>query len=59
MGRLRRQLYNKVICLLRFRRSFHLRQTLSESVKLVDNALLVVSIPASQTEIGGDGGKQR
>lgn len=36
---------------------FTFAQTLSESAKIVDGALLVVSIPASQTEIGGEGGQ--
>ncbi|HLC15149.1 MAG TPA: hypothetical protein VJL89_02845 [Thermodesulfovibrionia bacterium] len=36
---------------------FTFAQTLSESVKAADRALLVVSIPASDNEIGGEGGK--
>jgi hypothetical protein len=32
-------------------------QTLSESAKLAEQTLLVVSIPASQNEIGGEGGQ--
>src|SRR3990172_8599511 len=36
---------------------FTFAQTLSESVKAADKALLVVSIPASDNEIGGEGGK--
>ncbi|MGC9293542.1 MAG: Swt1 family HEPN domain-containing protein [Acidobacteriaceae bacterium] len=40
-----------------FDSQFTFAQTLSESAKLVDNALLVVSIPASQAEIGGEGGQ--
>ena len=35
---------------------FTFAQTLSESAKLADKTLLVVSIPASQNEIGGEGG---
>jgi predicted AAA+ superfamily ATPase len=53
-----RQLYNKSdLPAGDFDAHFTFAQTLSESVKLVDNALLVVSIPASQNEIGGDGGQ--
>lgn len=37
---------------------FTFAQTLSESAKNADNTLLVVSIPASDIEIGGDRGKQ-
>jgi hypothetical protein len=36
---------------------FTFAQTLSESAKLAGNTLLVVSIPASQNEIGGEGGQ--
>lgn len=37
---------------------FTFAQTLSESAKNADNALLVVSIPSSDIEIGGDRGKE-
>ncbi len=37
---------------------FTFAQTLSESAKNADNTLLVVSIPASDIEIGGDRGKE-
>lgn len=36
---------------------FTFAHTLTESAKLVENALLVVSVPASQNEIGGEGGQ--
>jgi hypothetical protein len=36
---------------------FTFAQTLSESAKLAGNTLLVVSVPASQNEIGGEGGQ--
>ena len=54
-----RQLYNKSsLPAGDFDAHFTFAQTLSESVKLVDGALLVVSIPASQNEIGGEGGER-
>lgn len=37
---------------------FTFAQSLSESAKVCPNTLLIVSIPASDNEIGGDGGKQ-
>lgn len=53
-----RQLYNKSdLPAGDFDAHFTFAQTLSESAKLVENALLVVSIPASQNEIGGEGGQ--
>ncbi len=52
-----RQLYNKSdLPAGDFDAHFTFAQTLSESAKLADKTLLVVSIPASQNEIGGDGG---
>ncbi len=36
---------------------FTFAQTLSESAKLAEKTLLVISIPASQNEIGGEGGE--
>ena len=52
-----RQLYNKSdLPAGDFDAHFTFAQTLSESAKLADKALLVVSIPASQNEIGGEGG---
>lgn len=36
---------------------FTFAQTLSESAKLADKTLLVISTPASQNEIGGEGGQ--
>jgi predicted AAA+ superfamily ATPase len=54
-----RQLYNKSnLPAGDFDAHFTFAQTLSESVKLADGALLVVSIPASQNEIGGEGGER-
>lgn len=53
-----RQLYTKTdLPAGDFDAHFTFAQTLSESAKLVENALLVVSIPASQNEIGGEGGQ--
>jgi predicted AAA+ superfamily ATPase len=53
-----RQLYNKSdLPAGDFDAHFTFAQTLSESAKLVEDALLVVSIPASQNEIGGEGGQ--
>jgi len=53
-----RQLYSKNDLVAGdFDAHFTFAQTLSESAKIVDGALLVVSIPASQTEIGGEGGQ--
>jgi len=53
-----RQLYNKSdLPAGDFDAHFTFAQTLSESAKLADKALLVVSIPASQNEIGGEGGQ--
>ena len=53
-----RQLYSKNDLVAGdFDAHFTFAQTLSESAKIVENALLVVSIPASQTEIGGEGGQ--
>jgi hypothetical protein len=52
-----RQLYNKSdLPAGDFDAHFTFAQTLSESAKLADRTLLVVSIPASQNEIGGEGG---
>jgi len=52
-----RQLYNKSdLPAGDFDAHFTFAQTLSESAKLADKCLLVVSIPASQNEIGGEGG---
>ncbi|MGA8030571.1 MAG: Swt1 family HEPN domain-containing protein [Bryobacteraceae bacterium] len=52
-----RQLYNKSdLPAGDFDAHFTFAQTLSESAKLADKTLLVVSIPASQNEIGGEGG---
>src|SRR5712692_5282512 len=52
-----RQLYNKSdLPAGDFDAHFTFAQTLSESAKLAGNTLLVVSIPASQNEIGGEGG---
>ena len=33
-------------------------QSLTEGIKVVDNALLVASLPASQIEVGGEGGQE-
>ena len=53
-----RQLYNKSdLPAGDFDAHFTFAQTLSESAKLAGNTLLVVSIPASQNEIGGEGGQ--
>jgi hypothetical protein len=53
-----RQLYNKSdLPAGDFDAHFTFAQTLSESAKLADKTLLVVSIPASQNEIGGEGGQ--
>src|SRR6201998_4404298 len=53
-----RQLYNKSdLPAGDFDAHFTFAQTLSESAKLAGNTLLVVSVPASQNEIGGDGGQ--
>ncbi len=53
-----RQLYNKSdLPAGDFDAHFTFAQTLSESVKLATQSLLVVSIPSSQNEIGGDGGQ--
>ncbi len=52
-----RQLYNKSdLPAGDFDAHFTFAQTLSESAKLADKTLLVVSIPSSQNEIGGEGG---
>ena len=52
-----RQLYNKSdLPAGDFDAHFTFAQTLSESAKLAEKTLLVVSIPASQNEIGGEGG---
>jgi predicted AAA+ superfamily ATPase len=52
-----RQLYNKSdLPAGDFDAHFTFAQTLSESAKLATKTLLVVSIPASQNEIGGEGG---
>jgi hypothetical protein len=52
-----RQLYNKSdLPAGDFDAHFTFAQTLSESAKLADKTLLVVGIPASQNEIGGEGG---
>lgn len=52
-----RQLYSKSdLPAGDFDAHFTFAQTLSESAKLADKTLLVVSIPASQNEIGGEGG---
>ncbi|HEX2367750.1 MAG TPA: hypothetical protein VHM94_00800, partial [Acidimicrobiia bacterium] len=37
---------------------FSFAQALCDAVKIVPNALLVVSIPSSDVEVGGDGGYQ-
>ena len=53
-----RQLYNKSdLPAGDFDAHFTFAQTLSESAKLADKTLLVVSIPASGNEIGGEGGE--
>ncbi len=53
-----RQLYNKSdLPSGDFDAHFTFAQTLSESAKLAEKTLLVVSIPSSQNEIGGDGGQ--
>ena len=53
-----RQLYNKSdLPAGDFDAHFTFAQTLSESAKLAGKTLLVVSIPASQNEIGGEGGQ--
>lgn len=53
-----RQLYNKSdLPAGDFDAHFTFAQTLSESAKLASKTLLVVSIPASQNEIGGEGGQ--
>lgn len=53
-----RQLYNKQdLPGGNFDAHFTFAQTLSESAKLANKTLLVVSIPASQNEIGGEGGQ--
>jgi predicted AAA+ superfamily ATPase len=53
-----RQLYNKSdLPAGDFDAHFTFAQTLSESVKLAEQTLLVVSIPSSQNEIGGEGGQ--
>lgn len=53
-----RQLYNKSdLPAGDFDAHFTFAQTLSESAKLADKTLLVVSIPSSQNEIGGEGGQ--
>ena len=53
-----RQLYNKSdLPAGDFDAHFTFAQTLSESAKLANKTLLVVSIPASQNEIGGEGGQ--
>lgn len=53
-----RQLYNKSnLPAGDFDAHFTFAQTLSESAKLASKTLLVVSIPASQNEIGGEGGE--
>jgi hypothetical protein len=53
-----RQLFNKPdLPSGDFDAHFTFAQTLSESAKLADKTLLVVSIPASQNEIGGEGGQ--
>jgi predicted AAA+ superfamily ATPase len=55
-----RQLYNKSdLPAGDFDAHFTFAQTLSESAKLADKTLLVVSIPSSQNEIGGEGGHGR
>ncbi len=52
-----RQLFNKSdLPAGDFDAHFTFAQTLSESAKLADKTLLVVSIPSSQNEIGGEGG---
>jgi predicted AAA+ superfamily ATPase len=53
-----RQLYNKSdLPAGDFDAHFTFAQTLSESAKLAEKTLLVVSIPSSQNEIGGEGGQ--
>lgn len=53
-----RQLYNKSdLPAGDFDAHFTFAQTLSESAKLAERTLLVVSIPSSQNEIGGEGGQ--
>ncbi|HZQ56036.1 MAG TPA: Swt1 family HEPN domain-containing protein [Bryobacteraceae bacterium] len=53
-----RQLYGKQDILGgTFDVQFTFVQSLTEAAKLVDNALLVASIPASKNEIGGEGGE--
>ena len=53
-----RQLYNKSdLPSGDFDAHFTFAQTLSESAKLAGKTLLVVSIPASRNEIGGEGGE--
>lgn len=53
-----RQLYNKSDLVAGdFDAHFTFAQTLSESAKLAERTLLVVSIPSSQNEIGGEGGQ--
>ena len=52
-----RQLYNKSdLPAGGFDAHFTCAQTLSESAKLAEKTLLIVSIPATQNEIGGEGG---